>query len=460
MKPGFLSVRARLTLWYAGALALIICVFSASILLLVQGRLYSTLDEQLGRELAAINRVYREEPGELRDLAAEWGLALFRVDEGGTVFYQTEAWERQGLQGALGVQDTAAPRSWTAPDGGHYRVHEISVPSYHVAAAIDEGSLRNTLWTLVIMLAVAAPFAVGLAIAGGYFLAGRMLAPVGAMADKARRITADSLAQRLPVENPRDEFGRLATVINDTLSRLEDAFGRLRRFTADASHELRTPLTVLRSVAEDVALQGSSLDPDACLDVIGSMLEEVDRLARLVDSLLTLTRAESGRLVLTNEIVDLKALAQNVTEQLRVLAEEKQQSLALEAPEPIQVTGDATLLRQGLTNLVHNAIRYTPAGGAIRVGVKRSASGGVAIEVQDSGPGIPAEHREHVFERFYRIDSSRSREDGGVGLGLAIARGAIEANGGRIELEGEAGQGSLFRIVLPAAESRPTQGAG
>jgi heavy metal sensor kinase len=447
MKPSFLSVRARLTLWYAGALALIICVFSASILLLVQGRLYSTLDEQLGRELAAIDRVYREEPGELRDLAREWGLGLFRVDEGGTVFYQTEAWERQGLQKALGFHGIGAPRSWTAPDGRHYRVREISDSSHHVAAAIDEDSMRNTLWTLVIMLAAAAPFAVGLAIAGGYFLAGRMLAPVGAMADKAQEITADSLAKRLPVSNPRDEFGRLATVINDTFSRLENAFERLRRFTADASHELRTPLTVLRSVAEDVALQGS-LDPDACLDVIGSMLEEVDRLTRLVDSLLTLTRTESGRLVPTNETVDLKALAQSVTEQLRVLAEDKHQNLALEAPEPIRVTGDATLLRQGLTNLVHNAIRYTPAGGTIRVAVKKSALGAVAIEVQDSGPGISAEHREHVFERFYRIDAGRSREDGGVGLGLAIARGAIEANGGRIELEGGAGGGSLFRIVL------------
>ena len=450
MKPGFLSVRARMTLWYAGALALIICVFSASILLLVGSRLYSTLDEQLGRELAAIDRVYREEPGELRDLAPEWGLTLFRVDEGGTLFYQTEAWDRQGLQRALGIHDIDVSGSWTAPDGRHYRVRELSDSSHHLAAAIDENSVRNTLWTLVIMLAAAAPFAVGLAIAGGYFLAGRMLAPVGAMADKAREITADSLAERLPVSNPRDEFGRLATVINDTLSRLEDAFERLRRFTADASHELRTPLTVLRSVAEDAALQGSP-DPDACLDVIGSMLEEVDRLTRLVDSLLTLTRTESGRLVPTNETVDLKALAQSVTDQLRVLAEDKHQNLALDAPEPIQVTGGATLLRQGLTNLVHNAIKYTPAGGAIRVGVKRSGSGSVVIEVQDSGPGIAAEHREHVFERFYRVDASRSREDGGVGLGLAIARGAIEANGGRIELEGGAGQGSLFRIVLPAA---------
>ena len=174
------------------------------------------------------------------------------------------------------------------------------------------------------------PFAVGLAIAGGYFLAGRVLAPVGAMADKAREITAESLAERLPVDNAEDEFGRLATVFNDTLSRLQDAFERLRRFTADASHELRTPLTAMRSVGE-VALR-NTLDAGAYRDVIGSMLEEVDRLTRLVESLLTLTRANSGKVQLAPEALDLGALAGNVIDQLRVLADEKQQELTLRAP--------------------------------------------------------------------------------------------------------------------------------
>ena len=154
--------------------------------------------------------------------------------------------------------------------------------------------MRDTLWTLAVILVMGIPFAVGLAIAGGYFLAGRVLTPVGAMADKAREITAESLAERLPVDNAEDEFGRLATVFNDTLSRLQDAFDRLRRFTADASHELRTPLTAMRSVGE-VALR-NTLDPSAYRDVIGSMLEEVDRLTRLVESLLTLTRADLGNI--------------------------------------------------------------------------------------------------------------------------------------------------------------------
>jgi len=312
--------------------------------------------------------------------------------------------------------------------------------------------LRATLWTLAAILATGIHFAVGLAVAGGYFLAGRVIAPVGAMADKAREITAESLAERLPVDNPADEFGRLAVVFNETLSRLQDAFERLRRFTADASHELRTPLTAMRSVG-DVALQ-SPLDPAAYRDVIGSMLEEVDRLTRLVESLLTLTRADSGKLQLAPELLDLRALADNVISQLRVLAEEKLQSLTLCAPAPLHAMGDAALLRRALMNLLHNAIKYTPTRGTIRVELKAIHSGEAVIEVHDSGPGIPAAHRDLVFERFYRVDASRSSEGGGVGLGLAIARWAIEANGGRIELASDERKGSLFRVFLPTA-SRP-----
>jgi heavy metal sensor kinase len=449
MRIGRPSGRARLTLWYASVLALIVCIFSASILLFVMARLYAELDTQLGREVATIDRVYREEPGELKDLASDWGLTLFQLDGGGSIIHQTEAWERDGLARSLQNGDAASPRSWTAPDGRGYRVQKVSGPSYRIAAAIEETSLRSTLWTLAVILAMGVPFAVGLAIAGGYFLAGRVLAPVGAMADKAREITAESLAERLPVDNAEDEFGRLATVFNETLSRLQDAFERLRRFTADASHELRTPLTAMRSVGE-VALQ-NPLDPGAYRDVIGSMLEEVDRLTRLVESLLTLTRADSGKMQLAPEALDLRALTENVVNQLRVLAEEKLQSLTLQAPGPVHALADAALLRRALMNVIHNAIKYTPACGAIRVELKALPSGEAAIEVADSGPGIPAAHRDLVFERFYRADASRSSEGGGAGLGLAIARWAIEANGGRIELASDARNGSLFRVLLPAA---------
>jgi heavy metal sensor kinase len=441
-------VRVRLTLWHAGVLTLIVCIFSAGILLFVRARLYAGLDTQLGREIAAIGKVYREEPEDLKDLAAHYGITLFQVDEGGSIRYQTEAWVRERLSEALQIGDAPSPLSWTAPSGRRYRVLSGHGSSYRVAAAIEENSLQNTLWTLAFIVSMGIPFAVGLAIAGGYFLAGRVLSPVGAMAEKAREITAESLAKRLPVDDARDEFGRLATVFNDTLSRLQDAFERLRRFTADASHELRTPLTAMRSVGE-VALQ-NALDGRAYRDVIGSMLEEVDRLTRLVESLLTLTRADSGKVQLAREKLDLGALARDVVDQLRVLADEKQQNLTIRAPNPVHAIADAALVHHALSNVIHNAIKYTPNGGAITVEVNAMSCGQPTIEVRDTGPGIPAAHRDRIFDRFYRVDRSRSREEGGVGLGLAIARWAIAANGGQIELTSDGVDGSSFRIVLPA----------
>ncbi|HET7765626.1 MAG TPA: ATP-binding protein [Burkholderiales bacterium] len=446
MKRRLPSIRARLALWHAGVLTLIVCVFSAGILVFVRASLFAGVDRQLHRALTTIDWVYHHEPDEIADLASESGIVLFQLVVDGKLRYQTEGWKRAGLSRAL-HDGAMGPESWESPNGGWYRVQAVAEPSYTLAAAVVEGARRDAFWTLVAILAAGIPLAAGLAVAGGYFLAGRALAPVGAMADKARQITADSLGERLPVRNPQDEFGRLAGVINDTLSRLHDSFDRLRRFTADASHELRTPLTAMRSVGE-VALE-ATLEPARYREVIGSMLEEVDRLTHLVDSLLVLTRADSGATRPVREVVELSALTGSVADHLRVLAEEKQQSLSVDAGAPVEARCDPAILRLGLMNLLHNAIKYTPSGGAIHVRAKAGESGQSLIEVQDSGPGIAAVHRERIFERFYRADAGRSGESAGVGLGLAIARWAVAANGGHIELESEESKGSLFRIVLP-----------
>jgi signal transduction histidine kinase len=238
-----------------------------------------------------------------------------------------------------------------------------------------------------------------------------------------------------------------------TLSRLEAAFEQLRRFTADASHELRTPLTAIRSVGE-VALQ-RSLSAPGYREVIGSMLEEVDRLTRLVESLLTLTRGESGRIQPVVAVVNLRELMTSVVEHLRVLAEEKEQGLTIQAAPDVSATCDPAILRQALVNVLDNAIKYTPSHGTIRVEVRRLSAEEAAVEVQDTGPGIAPAHHGRIFERFYRVDEGRSRESGGAGLGLATARWAVEVHGGRIELESEEGKGSLFRIVLPVSALAP-----
>jgi heavy metal sensor kinase len=393
----------------------------------VKARLDRALDQQIRRDLEAIEKVYREEPWDLLELDRRIGISLFEVVEGGNVVYRTPGWP---------------------PTAAHpYRTRAAEDNGLRIIVAQDETALRQTLRILAVILAIGVPGAVGLAIGGGYFLAGRLLAPIGAMAATARRIGAESLADRLPVANPEDEFGQLASVFNDTLSRLQDAFEQLRRFTADASHELRTPLTAMRSVGE-VALQRSA-NAAEYREVIGSMLEEVDRLTRLVENLLTLTRGESGRIPVATDVVDLSDLAASVSDSLHVLAEEKHQSLEVETASPVKARCDPTILRQGLINLLHNAIKYTPGGGTICVVARRAKSGEAVIEVKDTGPGIPAADCQRIFERFYRVDVGRSREAGGVGLGLAIARWAVEANGGRIEVESEEGRGALFRIVLP-----------
>jgi len=234
-------------------------------------------------------------------------------------------------------------------------------------------------------------------------------------------------------------------VFNETLTRLESSFEQMRRFTTDASHELRTPLTAIRSVGE-VGLRGRR-DEAAYREIIGSMLEEVDRLALLVDRLLTLSRADTGQAQLSVDMVDIPELAEEIAEQLGVLAEEKNQSIKVQSQVVPRWIGDRVMLRQALLNLVDNAIKYSPVGGSIEILVTQSTEG-TLIDVTDTGPGIPADLRSRVFDRFYRVDKARSRANGGTGLGLAIAKWAVEVNGGRLSLEPTTDVGSRFRITL------------
>ena len=311
--------------------------------------------------------------------------------------------------------------------------------------ANPEERLEAQLREILVVLVLGLPLIVVLAGVGGYMLARRALAPIDQLGAEARRITADRLHERLSVPNQKDEIGRLAAVINDTLARLELSFDQLRRFTADASHELRTPLAVMRGIGE-MGLRGTRT-PVEYKDAIGSMLEEVDRLARLVDTLLRLSRGDAGTVRLSLESVDLGRLAREVVSSLAILAEERQQRVNVDAAENIRVSADRLVLRDAITNVVDNAIKYSPAGSTIDVRVRGDGTD-AAVSVADDGPGIPAEHRERIFDRFYRIDEGRSRDMGGAGLGLAIARWAVEANGGRIAVD-SAERGSVFTIVLP-----------
>ncbi len=445
------SVRIRFTLWYAVALAAIILLFSSGTYLFVSRSFRVYTDRQLGHNAATIENALRDGPEKVRELIAYGSSGIFRVMDGAAPLAETGTWRQAGLDRFPFRSGDMPPRPWVAAGDRHFRLQSVvvSVPGhrYLITVAVDEGPIRQLLHLLATIKIIGIPAAIALALIGGYFLAGRVLAPVSAITAKAREITAERLSERLPVGNPDDEFGQLAKVFNQTFARLEDSFERMRRFTADASHELRTPLTVMRSVGE-VELQKNG-DAPSCREAIAGMLEEVDRLTRLVDSLMTLSRADSGAVSVHREPTELNTLALEVIDCLQVLAEEKGQELVLDAKEPVSARVDPATLRQALTNLVDNAVKYTTPQGNIRVGVRRTPSGAAVIEVTDSGPGIPKEHQTRIFDRFYRVDKGRSREMGGAGLGLAIARWAAEANGGRIEVQSEEGKGSTFRIVLP-----------
>ena len=465
------SVRMRLTLWYAAALTIILLLYAVGVYAFVRHSFYGELDRQVNEDFEVAEALLtREGNGGLTWLEHR---EVFDHETGqeDTGSRGVAAWNREGqllyyrsppktsslsapsskLSGRIGPQTLVLAsgervRQLTSP----YTIEELPVV---LAVARSEHRLRHELNELLLILLVGLPIAVGLAALGGSFLARRALTPVGRMAERARTITAERLSERLPVDDPNDELGSLATVFNETLARLERSFGEMRRFTGDASHELRTPLTAMRSVGE-VGLRDSRDEP-AYRAIIGSMLEEVDRMAHLVDALLTLARAGGTQAPLQKEHVDLGDLAREVAVYLQALAEEKGQSVAVEAPGELVVDVDRAVLRQAVVNLVDNAIKHGTAGTAIRIRLE-GGSGAAILEVIDAGPGIPAEHRQHVFERFYRVDESRSREHGGTGLGLAIARWAVEIHGGRIELETSTQQGSVFRIVLPQTSKRRT----
>lgn len=458
------SLRVRLTAWYVGTMVVVLGAYVALVHAFLRQDMIETLDEQLRRDFAWASATvdYTAEGGiEWTDpeivLGAEapwvqvWSrdgsqLLVSSAEARRRPISASQALARQADEGITQLPTEGATfRMLTGRGAFQVRRGAAADVPYVLQVARPDTAMRERIAELTALLLFGLPLGVAAAGVGGYLVAGRALAPIERMAERAQSITAERLSDRLPVHNPDDEMGRLATVFNETLGRLERSFEQMRRFTADVSHELRTPLTALRSVGE-VSLRGGHRDEAAYRTVIGSMLEEADRLAGLVDRLLTLSRAESGQAVLAREPVDLGALTDDVVTHLGVLAEEKAQRLIVEAaPGLPPVAADRQVLRQALINLVDNAIKFTPAGGDVRIRLA-GTDHGVVVDVSDSGPGIADEARARIFDRFYRTENAPA---GGTGLGLSIARGAVEASGGRLTLEHSSRTGSTFRITMP-----------
>jgi two-component system, OmpR family, sensor kinase len=459
-----LPIRWRLTLFNALIIGVILLALGLSLFLLLRQALLSGVEDTVRTRAFAAARALESGEDPLRDDAEQLtadGVFLVVRDTGGRILDRTAnfstgeessdpVWER-ALASGKPVGGTAELSS-EEPD----YVYGVPVnPPSGSARVVEAGksydSVEDTLEAFTTVLVVGGLLAFALSVGGAYLLAQAALSPVEAVVSSARQMTEGDLSRRLPVAHPKDEIGRLATTINALLARLEAAFARReealsrqRRFAADSSHELRTPLTSISGYAQMLEEWGLR-DPQTAREGVAAILRESERMQRLVEGLLALTRGDEGA-PLEIEHHDLAAVAEEAARTARTAADGKVTVEYRPSQRPVDAPFDRDRIMQVASILLDNALKYTPEGGRVTVRVRES-DGWDALEVSDTGIGIPEDQLPLIFERFYRADSSRTT--GGAGLGLSIARQIAEAHGGRIEVESTPGEGSTFTLLLP-----------
>jgi heavy metal sensor kinase len=446
-----------LTVWYSVLLVLTLAVFSAAVLWLHWRLVLEQFDESLKSLSATANNVVEEELAELKDLqlaAVEMAAVIHSpdnvvvvLDESGTPIQPParsmpvpSELRRPGFtRGTWTLSSPRGPWRVTARSGRAegYRYFVA------VGAPLDEAIAQ---WgTLLKACLIGIPLAMLFAIGGGLWLGRHGLRPLTSMAAEAQAITAKTLDRRLTVPPAAEELEKLAASFNRVLDRLGSALSTQRQFMADASHELRTPVSIMRTAA-DVTLSQPARDEGEYRDALATVAQQASRLTRLVDDMLVLARADGGGYPMVVASVDMAALVNECVRELAARAEDKDITVRTSL-EPVTLKGDEAMLRRMFSNLLGNALTYTPRGGSVDVSLVRDAEG-VVVRVADTGPGIPLEDRERVFERFVRLDPARGA--GGAGLGLAIARWVAEAHGGRVRIVSSGSDGSIFAATLPA----------
>jgi heavy metal sensor kinase len=461
------SIGTRLTFWYSSLLTLSFILLAGA----AYGLLAYTLSQDVDAALTGVGKVMAERAGTDRTT-----FFASDIDELFSRFFgfsppnryfkmldprgQPDPRQPRPRSGNLPVSpqtlkkaSRGVPAFETVENVGRYPIRVLIMPvtnGRRVTGLVQVGmsleSMNKTLRRFLLIIAGILPVALLLAGGGGWLLARRALTPVDRITDAARRISGERLEARLEEIGTGDELDRLVKTLNDMLGRLDAAFRQIRQFSADASHELQTPLTILKGELE-VALR-SSRSPEEYQTVLRSGLQEIDRIAHLVDGLLLLARADAGVLRMDLRPLDLKALIEDVYKQVTILAESCSVKLHLDSANPASVSGDYEHLRRLLLNLVDNAIKYTPAGGHVTLSLQNTGDW-ATLQVSDTGIGLSREDQELVFQRFYRADEARSEGGQSTGLGLCIAQSIVEAHGGRIEVKSSPGKGSTFTVWLP-----------
>ena len=461
------SIRARLTLWYTSLLTVTVLLLGGT----AYGLLGYSLARDLDRALQGVALTLAEQPsrGSSPPIPADIE-AIFRRFFGFSPWdryvERRHPWSDREPQEAppranrLPLSSNAMNRAAagletfeTLEGLGPYPIRVLTQPvreGGRVTSLVQVGmpleSIAVTRRRFLLVMAAVLPLALLFAGGGGWLLAQRVLRPVDRMTEAARRIGAEHLDERLETTGSGDELDRLAATLNDMLGRLDTAFRQIRQFSADASHELQTPLTILKGEIE-VALR-TSRSPQEYQRVLVSALEESDRIARLVEALLLLSRADAGVLRMDRQPVDLADLMAEVVEHARVLAEAQGVTLESKSVAPLTIHGDRAHLRRLFLNLVDNGIKYTPAGGRVTLSLQREGEW-AALHIADTGIGLAAAEQRRIFQRFYRAPEAVSQGQEGSGLGLCIASSIAAAHGGRIEVQSAVGSGSTFTVFLP-----------
>jgi heavy metal sensor kinase len=461
------SLAFRLAVWYTLLLSATFTLVGAGMFYGLEHYLRSSLRDSLRRRSEQIEQILAQAPAAVSPaaiaeaintrVAPEFNNRFVRVTRApGAMLYRSgQPADRSFDRGAVApvdssfwLQDLARRTVTVGPQHLMVSATPLDTPSgrYLIEMGGSLESVELVQDRLLALLGLLLPTLIVCAAGGGYLLVNSALSPVDRMAMTAEKMSVQDLEARLPVVPTDDALQRLSLSLNHMLTRLRDSVQTSRRFLADASHELRTPLTVIKCELQEIV--SSDRVQGEVHERLGSVLEEVGRLEHLVSGLLVLSRLDAGEAQCEWLDMDLAELASSTSEQMRLMAEDRGIRIDASRLGPLIVLGDCARLKQVIVNLLDNAIRFTSRGGTVTLRSFREG-GKSALEVQDTGIGIPAEALPHVFERFFRVDSARSREDGGAGLGLSIAKSICSAHGADLSVRSEPGRGSCFRLTFP-----------